>query len=626
MPRKRLSPRFLLRMIGLGSMVVVAGALVVSFLSRSQKRLETSPVSSEIEAPKIDKKEQVRVVEFKKEKGIFQGRADKHYIGEDGLYHLEGNVEVTFIDRSDGEDVLLKGESIVHDQEWVNFLLTGNATVAFKDLVVESPRLEYDAETQVFTTDRGVRFSSERISGEALRCSYRLPAKKVELGGEVRIRLFPGGEDARELEIRAEAFDYFLGKGKGEASGNVRLGHGESRASAEKLTFELSASREQVKFLHMEGGVNLSLREEFGKGESFTGRAAVKLYSDRCDVRADEVAVRGFVDRPRIQRLEAEGRCSFLFLSGKGGSTRLQGRRVVFSLTGQGKLKELVAQGGVLLREEPGPEGKFRVIEGEMLSVEKSLMELEAGEDSTARISSPDLELTARWIMLNLSNGDIHAREEIEVVLHPVKNAVGFFPAGAPVFIAAGEMRYYHKAERFQFRDRVRAWQEGEVVTAGEMSLSLESGAFIATADVRSVLPYRPSEERGEEKVEIEGGTLRFDPGQDILFYQEKVRLKIRNITLTARTLQVELGEEGEGMKGVLAREDVVISRGVYEGRGKEARWAAATETITLVGRPVLIEKDKGKTEGGKLTFHLADDRIVMENKDGERSVTVIKS
>ncbi len=44
------------------------------------------------------------------------------------------------------------------------------------------------------------------------------------------------------------------------------------------------------------------------------------------------------------------------------------------------------------------------------------------------------------------------------------------------------------------------------------------------------------------------------------------------------------------------------------------------------MGNPILIDEDKGKTEGSKLTFYMADGRIVIENKDRERSETVIKS
>jgi lipopolysaccharide export system protein LptA len=75
----------------------------------------------------------------------------------------------------------------------------------------------------------------------------------------------------------------------------------------------------------------------------------------------------------------------------------------------------------------------------------------------------------------------------------------------------------------------------------------------------------------------------------------------------------------------MIAKQQVVVIQKMYEGRGEEAKFNVKEEIITVVGNPVLIDKNRGRTEGGKLTFSMADDRIVVENKDGERSITVIK-
>jgi lipopolysaccharide export system protein LptA len=57
-----------------------------------------------------------------------------------------------------------------------------------------------------------------------------------------------------------------------------------------------------------------------------------------------------------------------------------------------------------------------------------------------------------------------------------------------------------------------------------------------------------------------------------------------------------------------------------------EALYDLDKETIVLTGNPSLIDKEKGTVEGDKLTFHLGDGRILVENKDRERPVTFIKS
>jgi lipopolysaccharide export system protein LptA len=78
-------------------------------------------------------------------------------------------------------------------------------------------------------------------------------------------------------------------------------------------------------------------------------------------------------------------------------------------------------------------------------------------------------------------------------------------------------------------------------------------------------------------------------------------------------------------MQKILAEGKVIIAQQLSEGRGEEAHFDMENETIVLLGNPVLINKDRGRTEGDKLTFFLADDRILVENQGKERSFTVIK-
>ena len=119
---------------------------------------------------------------------------------------------------------------------------------------------------------------------------------------------------------------------------------------------------------------------------------------------------------------------------------------------------------------------------------------------------------------------------------------------------------------------------------------------------------------------------MEYDPEKNLITYRDKVKLKVRDIVLTAELLTIALDEETGDMKNIVAHNKVVVVQKAYSGHGDEARFDTRDEIITVLGNPVLIDKDKGRTEGGKLTFYMADGRIVVENKDRERSVTVIKS
>jgi len=79
-------------------------------------------------------------------------------------------------------------------------------------------------------------------------------------------------------------------------------------------------------------------------------------------------------------------------------------------------------------------------------------------------------------------------------------------------------------------------------------------------------------------------------------------------------------------MMTIVAKGSVKIRQGAWEGQGGRAEFAVPEETIVLLENPVLIDKDKGETRGDKLTFQLADGRILIENRRRDRSITVIKS
>ncbi|MDH4217406.1 MAG: hypothetical protein OEY18_01495 [Candidatus Aminicenantes bacterium] len=623
--------RHFFKLISISLLLVVLAAIVISFVTRSKKQVKVPQISKEIEERKIDKKEKTELIEFEGEKVNFLGKADRHYIGEDSLYHLEGNVEITFFDRTEGEDILLRGEEIIHDQQWTHFWLKGRATIEFKDLTIESSILEYDAEKAIFWSDEGVQFSSRTLNGAAQKSRYILEERKVVLDRDVHLELKLSQEMGQPLEIDTEHFEYFVGKGQGQAEGSVELTHGESRASAGIIKFALSASREQIKTLFLKEEVKISLQDEFRETEPFSDQEAFALYGNRCEIKAEEIFIKGFINLPQIQRLEASGGCSFRFLSDSGSFTQIEGEQLEFVLSQIGRLKELSVREDVRIAEEDKGKGHQRFVDGHTLQIQGdiNILNVEGKDTQKARIRSRDSEIAAQHIRLFLKNNNLEAKEDTRVVIYPRKTsqqAIGFFSKETHVFITADDMRYSEENKRFVFSGKVKLWQTKETVTAQELHMDVDRGSVSAHGGIQSVLPYRPKGKQEEEKISIKAGGMEYDAEKNLIHYLDKVELKTESIILKAQTLLIALEQEGGEMASIVAQKDVVVLQGRYEGRGEEARFDLKDEVITVVGNPILIDEDKGKTEGSKLTFYMADGRIVIENKDRERSETVIKS
>jgi lipopolysaccharide export system protein LptA len=630
MGNAKLQPYLALRIISVGVFCVVLLAVALSFLTRTKRQVQVPEITKDLDEQKIDKKERVEFREMNKDRETSEVLADRHYIGEDNLYHLEGNVKISLFNRSEGEDIILQGEEIIHDPEWSHFWLRGEAKGEFKDLVVESSVLEYDAKNKVFRSDKPVRFSSESLSGEAQECDYFLAKKKAELRGNVYMKLQPRQATSVPIEIHTEYFEHYVGKGRGKAEGDVELTHVKSHATAGLLEFDLSASREQIKSLFLKERVKISLVDEFKNGVPFPDQTALALHGDKCQMEADEILIKGFVDLPQVQKFEATGECSFRFISESGSFTQIEGKKIVFSLTSKGNLKELVIHEKASIVEEDKEKGYPRYIDGQRVHIQrdKNVLFVEGKDAIKARIRSKESEISAQEISLFLENNNMEASASTKVILYPKERsqrAIGFFSEDNPVFITAADMRYSEEQKRFRFSGGTKLWQKKETIKAQEMSFDVETGAFRASGNVESVLPYRPKGKEEQEKVWIESDTMEYAPEKNLIVYREKVKLRARDVVLTAKLLTIDLEKESGDMVSIVAHDKVVVEQRTYEAQGEEARFDVREEIITVVGNPVLIDKERGRTEGGKLTFYMADGKIVVENKDRERSVTVIK-
>jgi hypothetical protein len=144
--------------------------------TKQQPKIGHAPKNAEQEM--LEQKEQIEFFEAKGQKGNLQIRADKHYMGEDNQYHLEGNVEIVFFEKSEGEDIFLYGNEVVYDKEGTKFQFVNRSRVQFKDLNLDVSFLEYDADKRMFKSNYPIRFTSETLSGSGQRMGQGFGAQR----------------------------------------------------------------------------------------------------------------------------------------------------------------------------------------------------------------------------------------------------------------------------------------------------------------------------------------------------------------------------------------------------------------------------------------------------------------
>ena len=598
-----------------------------NFISQSRRKPKVPIKSEQITIQKVEKREKIEHFELKGEKGNFKVRADKHYMGEDNKYHLEGNVEVVFLKKREGEDVYIHAQEIIYDQGWNHFLAEGEGKVRFKNILIESPSLDYDYQEDTFSSTEGGRFSSPSLSGSAQRMIYSMKEERLKLQDNIFFAIKPHLETSFPLEVRGNRFEYSYKKKNGFIDGGVFITHGRSQAWADYVEFELFSNEEQIKNLLLRGMVRASLIEE--KGESTPKRATFVLHGERREIKADEVILRGFIDLPKVHALEARGDCSFKFLSSEGALTHIQGEFIEFVLGREGQLREFRARERVKIVERDEKGDEVRIIEGRSISAEADrILKVSGDENKRPRILFKGGEINAEEISLFLESGDLEVRGDIKMTLKFQKaeqKQVGFFSKDQPIFILAQEMRYLEEEERFFFEKNIKMWQEKRTLMAEKVKLDDEKGQLFCSGGVKSIVPYAPKEKE-EEGLEVSAETMSFDPKENVVSFNKKSSLSLKNIQLQAESIHILLGKKGGEMERIMAKENVVVVKEQREGRGEEGIYELEKETFVLVGNPVLIDKNKGEIRGDKLTFYMGDDRIDVENKERERSVTVIKS
>lgn len=637
----------IIRMFKLMTILFLVGTVIVigvSMFRHAERKLEVPRKFEEIGQDKVEKQAKIEHFESEGESEKIELKADEHFMGDDGLYHIKGHVEVVFPKRRKGNDVFLYGDEIVYDKEYSRFSLRGSGRVVYEDLTVESDALNFDNKGEVFTTDQSLRFSTKRLSGKAQSMAYWMQEERIELRRDVSLDLISTLDPDQPIKISGDRFHYAKDRRRGIVEGHVQLKHGGSEASASLVDFSLFPDTDEIQSLFLVGNAEARLEEG---GQDIPTRW----------IAAEEMTIRAHPDTPKIQSVEARKGCDFSSVSSSGDRRRVRAELLKFVLSQTDELREFHAESRVLMTEMK--QGERRVIEGESLFFEagKQALLVEGIPERRALIRLQDREIEADEIVLFQQNDDLSAKGQVKVMFRSPgeeDRAIAFFSKRRPVFVTANEVRYSSQSNRFIFKTDIeepvvkkaaikkstikkpeikkpavletdiKVWQEQMTLNAQEMSLDRETGGVVCRGGVRTVIPYTPKD-RGEERVEIMGEELRFNPDERILSYKKEASLKAQNILLRAQTIAVLLGGEEGNMTQITAQGKVVIIQDENEGRGKKALYDVAEETIILTGKPIFIDKDKGQTGGDKLTFHIADGRIIVENKGRERSVTVIK-
>jgi len=608
------------------TLVIVTAVIFWHFVSHRRSRPVVPSKTDEIPAAKVERQEGIEHFDFKGDR-VIRAKAARHYAGPDGRYYLEGEVEIRDLGKEKDEEVVLFGERVSHDRDWNEILLEGKGKLVYRGLTVESSAFSYEKNKELLTTDRGAVFSSARISGKAQKMAHSFRAGSLLLEGEVEIELREEEKTGPPFLVRGDTVTLWRKKRRGLVEGNASFSFGRSQGHSDTLRFDLTPDEQRVRAVFLEGNAQALI---FESQERSAGDSA-PVWQKR-EISAAAIEFRAHKDLNVVQKIEARNDCILKSFAADGGESEIRSVEMKMIFDRREVLREFSAQGAVRLVERGSESEVLRSIFGEeiIMGPKGRTWRVWVSEGGEARLDTPDIDVSARNLVISTLRERLGASGEVKVIVKSrgeQEEAVGFFSGAEPVFGTSDEMSYEEETGRLDLIGAVRMWQGTEILSADKLTALKKSGEIAAEGNIRTVFSRPPKDETAtEEKIEVGGAKLNYSPQDKRLSFEQSCWFTSKGVKMNSERIAVVLLENKAEIKEVAAEGKVTITEEFREGKGEKALYYLEQETVVLTGRPTVIDKEKGIIEGDKLTFRLGEGRIQVENKDRERSTTVIKS
>ena len=327
------------------------------------------------------------------------------------------------------------------------------------------------------------------------------------------------------------------------------------------------------------------------------------------------------------------------------------------------QIESVLQTGDVVLVETPGSAG------GNALRATAARLDYDGGSgiahlsggESTPRVRSGGLDLTATRIDVNRVSGDAWAHGAVKASWSgsadgkegkaggmPGAGLLGSGGDGGPAHVVAAEAELHQATGEATFRGDARLWREGNSVAAPVIVLNRSRETLRAEGSggtVRTVLVSEGSKSRGSSILRVGSGELDYSEGERLARFAGGVdgkpggqvvaadSLATGMVTVSAERVEVLLlpagvhgaGGSASGVDQMTAVEHVVANLPGRRGFGEKLVYRGDDGSFRLTGStvapPRIVDQARGTVTGRTLVFHSGDQSIEVEG-DGGKTVT----
>ena len=528
---------------------------------------------------------------------------------------------------------------------------------------LESEQLVYSGEQQKAHSDYPVRFTKRGLSGRGKRMEYAASDGRVDLIGDVLVRLDEQRDGA--VEVTSERAQFRLVVGEAQFDDDVKLMRGGDTLMAGSLL--LVGGDDELKRVHAQGEVLVVSTSGALPGLGPRKKGPVR----RTGPRELRCQIFDLALRPNRTLEEAVAANDAVLVMRPGpDETRekrtLKGSVLTFRWDEQERLQELLGQKDTEFRAEPLPPSKAparsvksRNFTAQMDPVSGAIKVAEfnkdvefvrgtqratagrgsfSGADSLLALrddpsladSEQNTRLEAEVLDLFTQSGDVRARLGVRHTLSG-KQAAGAMPGASEEGALVTSRLFDYDAKTKSAR-----YQEGALLRSGKSELrateikrtELASGARLveASGDVVSrIVPQPVPGEPDKPTLETRSKEMSYDEAKRKLVYRGDTQLVQGDLRTKSPEATITLTQGGSEVERLEAGDPVELVSGARKATGQRAVYTPGAKSILITGDKAEMKEDKQQVQGRSLTFFVGDDRILVDGREEARTETIFR-
>jgi LPS export ABC transporter protein LptC/lipopolysaccharide transport protein LptA len=646
---------------GLLATVAAVAGLVTWSLQRAPRAEATAatpaPDASPVEGTHVSGFQRVT---FERDRTRFEITARTLSGSEEEDMHLTG-VEVRFQYTARGTpgDTVVKADEAQYTPAINKIVFRGNVQVDTADgFSLRTSSLVYRGDKQTSRSDEPVAFSRKDLSGTSTGMVYQAEEGLLDLPADVVVRL--QDPDNAPMEIRSARASASKAEGLLKFVGHVEVTQGNDRLKAQRFLVNLGDDHQTIYRAQAQDDVDFWMGGGARPGMTATvaGEGARHITGRKLDL--------WFRPNRTLQEATAGPDAVLVLMpAGKEPDTRtLKGRFLGFSFDEEGRLSEVRAQKDAEFRAEP-PKGKGetrtltcqsfvaklapRTGQPTIIDFSRDVvftrgaqkatankayydgarLALFLEDDPVARDAAQDTELKADVIRIGTHNGDVAANDNVRHVFLR-KTGGGLLSAKDQPTVMTAEIFEYSAARKTgQYRTRALLRSGADEVQAEEINVvELPGGKRRLEAKGKVVSRMSPAAVKGKPKpaaVEGRAGQMVYDEAKGEIAYEGEVVIRQGDIETKSPRATLALGGDGGSLRTLVAGEPVEVRQGARTASGSRATYTPADETMMLVGERVVLKDPTQEIAGRSLTFHVGDDRILVDGREEIRTQMIIR-